>query len=111
MRRRPPRSTRTDTLFPYTTLFRSAAAERQPPCAARAAVHYREHGEGHGKNARKGHINANHEGSSHRSTHHCPGRWWLIVDLEGIIPCLVTPDLIPGSAVSVVSPDHGSSPS
>src|SRR3546814_4264472 len=29
MRRRPPRSTRTDTLFPYTTLFRSA-----PPAAA-----------------------------------------------------------------------------
>src|SRR3546814_14978600 len=26
MRRRPPRSTRTDTLFPYTTLFRSFAA-------------------------------------------------------------------------------------
>src|SRR3546814_16090707 len=28
MIRRPPRSTRTDTLFPYTTLFRSAAVER-----------------------------------------------------------------------------------
>src|SRR3546814_10612784 len=28
MIRRPPRSTRTDTLFPYTTLFRSAAAAR-----------------------------------------------------------------------------------
>src|SRR3546814_2179083 len=27
MIRRPPRSTRTDTLFPYTTLFRSIAAE------------------------------------------------------------------------------------
>src|SRR3546814_3772792 len=27
MIRRPPRSTRTDTLFPYTTLFRSAVAE------------------------------------------------------------------------------------
>src|SRR3546814_1453957 len=27
MIRRPPRSTRTDTLFPYTTLFRSARAE------------------------------------------------------------------------------------
>src|SRR3546814_1893394 len=27
MRRRPPRSTRTDTLFPYTTLFRSRGAE------------------------------------------------------------------------------------
>src|SRR3546814_18791603 len=26
MIRRPPRSTRTDTLFPYTTLFRSAMA-------------------------------------------------------------------------------------
>src|SRR3546814_4482373 len=28
MIRRPPRSTRTDTLFPYTTLFRSVAAEQ-----------------------------------------------------------------------------------
>src|SRR3546814_2710872 len=32
MIRRPPRSTRTDTLFPYTTLFRSLAEhERQVP--------------------------------------------------------------------------------
>src|SRR3546814_947357 len=29
MIRRPPRSTRTDTLFPYTTLFRSASAAAQ----------------------------------------------------------------------------------
>src|SRR3546814_9014243 len=28
MIRRPPRSTRTDTLFPYTTLFRSARGSR-----------------------------------------------------------------------------------
>src|SRR3546814_20068817 len=28
MIRRPPRSTRTDTLFPYTTLFRSPACAR-----------------------------------------------------------------------------------
>src|SRR3546814_5814388 len=28
MIRRPPRSTRTDTLFPYTTLFRSSPARR-----------------------------------------------------------------------------------
>src|SRR3546814_3204536 len=28
MIRRPPRSTRTDTLFPYTTLFRSASSNR-----------------------------------------------------------------------------------
>src|SRR3546814_15874293 len=30
MIRRPPRSTRTDTLFPYTTLFRSHLDPRQP---------------------------------------------------------------------------------
>src|SRR3546814_5334420 len=29
MIRRPPRSTRTDTLFPYTTLFRSDSAARR----------------------------------------------------------------------------------
>src|SRR3546814_18793682 len=31
MIRRPPRSTRTDTLFPYTTLFRSLLAARRHP--------------------------------------------------------------------------------
>src|SRR3546814_4019930 len=30
--RRPPRSTRTDTLFPYTTLFRSHPPNRPLPC-------------------------------------------------------------------------------
>src|SRR3546814_5108829 len=30
MIRRPPRSTRTDTLFPYTTLFRSAGGALRP---------------------------------------------------------------------------------
>src|SRR3546814_6826128 len=41
MIRRPPRSTRTDTLFPYTTLFRSPRSRRpaptQPPLHAVAA--------------------------------------------------------------------------
>src|SRR3546814_8306214 len=36
MCRRPPRSTRTDTLFPYTTLFRSCAAQRLGDSRARA---------------------------------------------------------------------------
>src|SRR3546814_2412037 len=31
MIRRPPRSTRPDTLFPYTTLFRSVHAEQRRP--------------------------------------------------------------------------------
>src|SRR3546814_19838895 len=34
--RRPPRSTRTDTLFPYTTLFRSTGT-RATPSAPRAS--------------------------------------------------------------------------
>src|SRR3546814_9427722 len=34
MIRRPPRSTRTDTLFPYTTLFRSGAANLLDPPGA-----------------------------------------------------------------------------
>src|SRR3546814_8185295 len=36
MIRRPPRSTRTDTLFPYTTLFRSVAyVSWRPVCTTR----------------------------------------------------------------------------
>src|SRR3546814_1949468 len=34
MIRRPPRSTRTDTLFPYTTLFRSVSARARWPAAS-----------------------------------------------------------------------------
>src|SRR3546814_5127227 len=34
MIRRPPRSTRTDTLFPYTTLFRSSSATSRAPGAS-----------------------------------------------------------------------------
>src|SRR3546814_16243901 len=36
MIRRPPRSTRTDTHFPYTTLFRSTTASASPSCRRRA---------------------------------------------------------------------------
>src|SRR3546814_7291409 len=38
MIRRPPRSTRTDTLFPYTTLFRSIRARIKGVGAARGDV-------------------------------------------------------------------------
>src|SRR3546814_508226 len=37
MIRRPPRSTRTDTLFPYTTLFRSDAERRRHQAAVARA--------------------------------------------------------------------------
>src|SRR3546814_7543837 len=41
MIRRPPRSTRTDTLFPYTTLFRSRHRPQPmlPPMLRRPAIH------------------------------------------------------------------------
>src|SRR3546814_2238277 len=47
MIRRPPRSTRTDTLFPYTTLFRSGEARNVRPGARLG------HGEGENHLARR----------------------------------------------------------
>src|SRR3546814_15485226 len=50
MIRRPPRSTRTDTLFPYTTLFRSPDASDLQPLSRRdrdAALPAPPAGEGH----------------------------------------------------------------
>src|SRR3546814_8274048 len=38
MIRRPPRSTRTDTLFPYTTLFRSHAMDFRLECLGYSAI-------------------------------------------------------------------------
>src|SRR3546814_15385018 len=38
MIRPPPRSTLTDTLFPYTTLFRSGPPRRYPLCRAASAT-------------------------------------------------------------------------
>src|SRR3546814_19131731 len=41
MIRRPPRSTRTDTLFPFTTLFRSPRSHAaRTPCSASNAREY-----------------------------------------------------------------------
>src|SRR3546814_8915163 len=56
MIRRPPRSTRTDTLFPYTTLFRSAGH-----CFRRAARRRR-------RSARQSAA-----GSDRIHRRHCPG--------------------------------------
>src|SRR3546814_20494340 len=41
MRRRPPRSTRTDTLFPYTTLFRSHDPAKLGPRGKRKCWRFR----------------------------------------------------------------------
>src|SRR3546814_16284130 len=55
MIRRPPRSTRTDTLFPYTTLFRSRGDRQRAvrPLGAAAGADRRRH---HALRARPGHA-------------------------------------------------------
>src|SRR3546814_8610382 len=63
MIRRPPRSTRTDTLFPYTTLFRSpAAADCRPAARAGGADTADQHGGAPaGRAARRAHGRARSE--------------------------------------------------
>src|SRR3546814_5568080 len=56
MLRRPPRSTRTDTLFPYTTLFRSAR-----PATGRGIVATQPEGKGR----RRGSYPRRQPGSAH----------------------------------------------
>src|SRR3546814_4424910 len=51
MIRRPPRSTRTDTLFPYTTLFRSARGQLLQIATSELAFQY-----GISPNVRHGHA-------------------------------------------------------
>src|SRR3546814_10284706 len=56
MIRRPPRSTRTDTLFPYTTLFRSGRVDepRRPRVEGAARLHrHRAHRAGAGLRLRQ----------------------------------------------------------
>src|SRR3546814_14892971 len=55
MIRRPPRSTRTDTLFPYTTLFRSGNRfNHEPKRPRKLLLHQREISKLHGAVARQG---------------------------------------------------------
>src|SRR3546814_4981464 len=91
MRRRPPRSTRTDTLVPYTTLFRSGDAvgiadqrfgaavdhvgEVVDLCAVGVAVAFREarqdRGAGAGVGRQRAHrVAADVAGAEHRSEEH-----------------------------------------
>src|SRR3546814_16865525 len=75
MSRRPPRSTRTDTLFPYTTLFRSTASssmnsemtmsDKPPsPSIEQAADRQR-----HQQRFREQHIEADHDGDTDQREH------------------------------------------
>src|SRR3546814_2488789 len=59
MLRRPPRSTRTDTLFPYTTLFRSDAVAHHRTTSPRTIVDA-------GRNCQATRVGIRHDRSSRR---------------------------------------------
>src|SRR3546814_14814907 len=65
MIRRPPRSTLTDTLFPYTTLFRSHACQRRLPLDPQS------HPGGEGRIATLPHP---HDSSRPLKEHHMPAK-------------------------------------
>src|SRR3546814_3282580 len=94
MIRRPPRCTRTDTLFPYTTLFRSRIAEGEPQ---QEAVELRV-GQGIGAGQVDRVPRGDHEERirqqvrgavdgdlmlGHRLEPRALGAWWRAVDLVG----------------------------
>src|SRR3546814_13286588 len=80
MIRLPPRSTRTDTLFPYTTLFRSAARRLRDATADGAAAHARRGARGGraadaGWHRRPRRLGARHPGGVLRAGHRAvPGK-------------------------------------
>src|SRR3546814_10447211 len=84
MRRRPPRSTRTDTLFPYTTLFRSQGPDDGPeerlflrPRPTKRSPHL-------GRPHRKGHMGVAHrpqDGSTGREPESALSEWFQLRDV------------------------------
>src|SRR3546814_18477955 len=99
MIRRPPRSTRTDTLFPYTTLFRSAPTRpasreaRKISAAAPAASA--------GERAKPAHRHARRSGRAREGS--AAQRWLLLdhgcrVDIQSAAACpLLAPETGSGS--------------
>src|SRR3546814_3425993 len=83
MIRRPPRSTRTDTLFPYTTLFRSACRHRHSPAVrarpAKAAGGGSNDGPVHPATLRGGSdCRSRHRPAAHRAPRAVPeGTTWI----------------------------------
>src|SRR3546814_12986698 len=75
MTRRPPRSTRTDTLFPYTTLFRSVEIEAFLHDLFAEAVDQAAHGDD-----RFAVIGIRDSGFGIRHGKPSPGRTWMPAD-------------------------------
>src|SRR3546814_14004974 len=67
MIRRPPRSTRTDTLFPYTTLFRSPRLRRFVRACAVASARHGERAGAAGPRCRRPGARLRHRSEEHTS--------------------------------------------
>src|SRR3546814_5952312 len=90
MIRRPPRSTRTDTLFPYTTLFRSGLAASAFSPLTEAVADLRLAGGGH-SHASGFALFRGHVGEAAFPSRLFPGRgrWWVCQTFEDeILSCL-----------------------
>src|SRR3546814_15242903 len=92
MCRRPPRSTRTDTPFPYTTLFLSvgAAIERVRRLLVAAGAHHGEFGLDHPRLDRgHAHAGAGEIGSDRKAelVHECLGAGVDVAARIGIAAC------------------------
>src|SRR3546814_4303300 len=70
MIRRPPRSTRTDTLFPYTTLFQSVASHNCPAIARHHPEHLHWHSYQDCRSIPGHHRQVRWRRTSHRSEEH-----------------------------------------
>src|SRR3546814_2866307 len=83
MIRRPPRSTRTDTLFPYTTLFRSGLAASAFSPLTEAVADLRLAGGGH-SHASGFALFRGHVGEAAFPSRLFPGRgrWWVCQTFE-----------------------------
>src|SRR3546814_7380658 len=81
MIRRPPRSTRTDTLFPYTTLFRSGSAKADPQLPRKSL------GENPWGNSRPGVKYRQEHGNCHEGVR---GRLWQQCDTAHIAQLVIS---------------------
>src|SRR3546814_1344411 len=87
MIRRPPRSTRTDTLFPYTTLFRSPNPAPRPDRLAPAGVVLRPVALPGAVDAGLAvfHLGLHHRGPPRRARQHRPARRIAVAALDHLL--------------------------
>src|SRR3546814_15229327 len=106
MIRRPPRSTRTDTLFPYTTLFRSPAATSAEPGREVAAQRGQLSALSRGAGAARVRLRRSDGGAGRPPSRHGATR---LSEPPGVVGCRAGAALSPGARrAHVVAGDRNS---